>query len=56
VRSIRQTLRAGLAAAVRDALERELHEQQRLWRTKDSEIGIAASLSHSVPQFIGELA
>ena len=54
VRSIRQTLRAGLTAAVRDALERELQEQQRLWRTKDSEIGIAASLSHSVPQFIGE--
>jgi enoyl-CoA hydratase/carnithine racemase len=54
VRSIRQTLKAGLAAAVRAALERELQEQQRLWRTKDCETGIAASLSHSVPQFTGE--
>lgn len=54
VRSIRHTLRAGLAQAVRDALDRELREQQRLWRTKDAGIGIAASLSRSVPQFTGE--
>jgi enoyl-CoA hydratase/carnithine racemase len=54
VRSIKQTLRAGLATEVRAALDRELHEQQRLWRTKDSEIGIAASLSRSVPQFTGQ--
>jgi enoyl-CoA hydratase/carnithine racemase len=54
VRSIRQTMRAGLAAEVRAALKRELAEQQRLWQTKDSEIGIAASLERSVPQFIGE--
>lgn len=54
VRSIKQTLRAGLAEAVRAALERELSEQQRLWRTKDSQIGIAASLARVVPQFIGQ--
>jgi enoyl-CoA hydratase/carnithine racemase len=54
VRSIRHTLRAGLAPAVRAALDRELQEQQRLWRTRDAEIGIAASLSRSIPQFTGE--
>jgi enoyl-CoA hydratase/carnithine racemase len=54
LRSIKQTLRAGLVPEVRVALKRELHEQQRLWRTKDSEIGITASLGRSVPQFIGE--
>jgi enoyl-CoA hydratase/carnithine racemase len=54
VRSIKQTLRSGLAEAVRAALGRELHEQQRLWRTKDSEIGIAASLARTVPQFTGQ--
>jgi enoyl-CoA hydratase/carnithine racemase len=54
VRSIKQTLRAGLAEAVRAALDRELSEQQRLWRTKDSEIGIAASLARVAPQFIGQ--
>jgi enoyl-CoA hydratase/carnithine racemase len=54
VRSIKQTLRAGLADEVRAALGRELREQQRLWRTKDSEIGIAASLERSVPQFTGQ--
>jgi enoyl-CoA hydratase/carnithine racemase len=54
VRSIRQTLRTGLAAEVRTALERELGEQRRLWQTKDSQIGIAASLERSVPQFTGE--
>jgi len=54
VRSIKQTLRAGLAEAVRAALTRELSEQQRLWRTKDSQIGIAASLAREVPQFTGE--
>jgi 2-(1,2-epoxy-1,2-dihydrophenyl)acetyl-CoA isomerase len=54
VRSIRQTLRAGLAAEVQAVLKRELAEQDRLWRTKDSQIGIAASLNRSVPQFTGE--
>jgi len=54
VRSIKQTLRAGLAEAVRAALERELSEQQHLWRTKDSQIGIAASLAREVPRFTGE--
>jgi enoyl-CoA hydratase/carnithine racemase len=54
VRSIKQTMRGGLAGDVRAALGRELQEQQRLWRTEDSEIGIAASLERVMPQFIGE--
>jgi enoyl-CoA hydratase/carnithine racemase len=54
VRSIKQTLRGGLADDVRQALERELSEQQRLWRTRDSQIGIAASLAREVPEFTGE--
>jgi enoyl-CoA hydratase/carnithine racemase len=54
VRSIKQTLRSGLAEQARAALDTELREQQRLWRTKDSQIGIAASLERRVPDFTGE--
>ena len=54
VRSIKQTLRAALAGQVRTALERELDEQRRLWRTRDSRVGIAASLARQVPEFTGE--
>jgi 2-(1,2-epoxy-1,2-dihydrophenyl)acetyl-CoA isomerase len=54
VRSIKQTMRGGLAGDVRAALGRELKEQQRLWRTEDSKIGIAASPERVMPQFIGE--
>jgi enoyl-CoA hydratase/carnithine racemase len=54
VRSIRATLRADLAQRVRDALERELAEQARLWETRDSAEGIAASLERRAPVFHGE--
>jgi enoyl-CoA hydratase/carnithine racemase len=54
VRSIKQTLRASLVGQVRTALERELQEQRRLWRTRDSRVGIAASLARQVPDFTGE--
>jgi enoyl-CoA hydratase/carnithine racemase len=53
VRSMKQTLRGDLAAATRAALQHELNEQQRLWRTDDSQIGIAASLSRTEPEFLG---
>lgn len=54
VRSIKQTLRAGLADEASAALERELHEQQWLWKTRDSQIGIEANLRREHPTFIGE--
>lgn len=54
VRSIKQTMKAGLVAEVRAALVRELGEQHRLWKTTDSQIGIAASLARTRPQFIGQ--
>ncbi|MGO4425004.1 enoyl-CoA hydratase/isomerase family protein, partial [Streptomyces sp. MCAF7] len=54
VRSIRATLRAGLQARVREALERELAEQTRLWATRDCAEGIAASLERRTPVFQGE--
>lgn len=54
VRSIRATLREGLAQRVRDVLEHELAEQERLWRTRDSAEGIAASLERRTPAFRGE--
>jgi 2-(1,2-epoxy-1,2-dihydrophenyl)acetyl-CoA isomerase len=54
VESIRQTLRGSLAEEVRSVLERELDEQRRLWRTRDSEAGINASLARTIPDFVGE--
>jgi 2-(1,2-epoxy-1,2-dihydrophenyl)acetyl-CoA isomerase len=54
VRVIRHALKAGVAADVRAALKHELSEQQRLWATKDSKIGIDASLNRVRPQFVGE--
>jgi len=53
VRSIRATLRAGLAERVRQALEHELLEQAGLWGTADSAEGIAASLQRRPPVFTG---
>lgn len=53
VRSMKETMRAPVAAAVRAALERELAEQARLWPTEDSRIGIAASLAGEAPTFVG---
>ncbi|SEG90515.1 Enoyl-CoA hydratase/carnithine racemase [Thermomonospora echinospora] len=53
VRSIRETLRSGLADAVGQALEREVAEQARLWETEDSREGIAASLERREPRFVG---
>jgi 2-(1,2-epoxy-1,2-dihydrophenyl)acetyl-CoA isomerase len=54
VRSIKQTQRGPLADEVRQALKRELAEQTRLWRTRDSREGIAASLAHTIPNFTGK--
>jgi|SRR5271165_460115 len=54
VRSIKATLRGPLIERVRAVLERELSEQRRLWTTKDSQIGIAASLARERPVFTGE--
>ena len=54
VRSIRATLRAGVAERVRTALEHELAEQARLWTTRDCAEGIAANLERRPPVFHGE--
>jgi 2-(1,2-epoxy-1,2-dihydrophenyl)acetyl-CoA isomerase len=54
VRSIRATLREGLAERVRAALEHELAEQKIHWATRDSAEGIAASLERRPPVFLGE--
>ena len=54
VRAIRATLRQGLADRVRHVLEHELAEQARLWDTRDSAEGIAASLERRTAVFRGE--
>jgi len=54
VQSIRETLRAPLANRVRVVLERELDQQQQLWATKDSKIGIAANLAREKAVFTGQ--
>ncbi|GIG70616.1 enoyl-CoA hydratase [Phytomonospora endophytica] len=54
VRSIRATLRSDLAGRVREALDHELSEQERLWATADAAEGIAANLERRDPVFRGE--
>lgn len=51
VRSMRATLRAGLAEDVKEVLEREIAEQARLWQTEDCAEGIAANLERRDAQF-----
>jgi enoyl-CoA hydratase/carnithine racemase len=53
VRSMRATMRAGLLADIESALNHELEEQDRLWRTHDAAVGIAASLERTEPTFLG---
>ncbi|MFF5988333.1 enoyl-CoA hydratase/isomerase family protein [Prauserella flavalba] len=53
VASIRATLRAGLADAVGQALERELTEQARLGATEDCAEGVAAARERREPTFRG---
>lgn len=53
VRSIRATMRAPLLDAVRQAVEREAAEQQRLLRTADWREGVRASLERREPKFTG---
>ncbi|WP_337110310.1 enoyl-CoA hydratase/isomerase family protein [Prescottella equi] len=53
VRAIRETLRGDLAERVVETLDREATEQAWLWDTADSGEGIAASLEHRDPLFIG---
>jgi enoyl-CoA hydratase/carnithine racemase len=54
VRSMKQTLRGGLADRVTAALDRELSEQAWLWSTKDSAAGIAANLRREKAVFTAE--
>lgn len=53
VRSMKETMRGGLADEVAAATERELAEQTRLWATEDCRIGIAANLARTTPEFVG---
>jgi 2-(1,2-epoxy-1,2-dihydrophenyl)acetyl-CoA isomerase len=53
VRSIRATMRAGLADRVRQATDHELAEQDRLRQTTDFAEGIRASAERRAPRFEG---
>ena len=53
VRSIRATLRRGLAEAVREATDHELAEQSRLRRTADHEEGVKATAERRPGDFKG---
>jgi len=53
VRSIRATMRAGIADQARAAMEHELAEQSKLWQTADFAEGIRASAERRPPRFDG---
>lgn len=53
VRSIRSTLREGLAEAVVEVLEHEIAEQIELWQTEDCNEGIEANLERRAAVFTG---
>jgi 2-(1,2-epoxy-1,2-dihydrophenyl)acetyl-CoA isomerase len=53
VRSIRETMRDGLVARVREAVARERAEQERLMRTEDWREGVAAVNARRQAQFKG---
>jgi 2-(1,2-epoxy-1,2-dihydrophenyl)acetyl-CoA isomerase len=53
IRSIRETMRAGLAEKVRVATERELTEQDRLRLTADWTEGVSAAAERRDPRFKG---
>jgi len=53
VRSIRAAMREGLADRARDAMSRELAEQERLRQTTDFAEGVRASAERRTPRFEG---
>ena len=53
VRSVRRTLRRDIVESAQSAIAAELVEQASLWRTRDSEIGLAAARNRTTPVFEG---
>jgi len=54
VMSIRETMRAGLPAAIKSATSRELSEQNWLFNTEDIREGVAAMAERREPDFSGK--